>query len=244
MGEGGTQRSVRVAIVGTGTEVGKTQLAVALVHALARRGCSVAGLKPIESGVGAALSDGARLEAVGTFHVKHPAPYLFSDAVSPHLAARRAGLVISLARVTDWVAAHHAPWIVVETAGGLLSPLAAGSTNLDLVRALVPDAVLVVGCDRLGVLHEVGACTLALSLRAPELPAPEVLLQPPAVADGSTGTNAEELVALGVVRRVIALPRGDATSPEMEASLAPLVDRLIERSHEELPPSRGPGSRR
>lgn len=220
-------RGVRVAIVGTGTEVGKTQLAVALVHALARRGCSVVGLKPIESGVGSGSSDGDRLEAVGTFHVKHPAPYLFKDAVSPHLAARRAGVVISLVRVAEWVAAHEAPWVVVETAGGLMSPLAAGTTNLDLVRALSPDAVLLVGCDRLGVLHEVAACTLALSVRAPELPDPVVLLQPPGASDGSTGTNAEELVALGVVRRVIALPRGEATAVEMESALEPLVERLM-----------------
>jgi dethiobiotin synthetase len=216
------KRPVRVVVVGTGTGVGKTHLSVALLYALGLQGRSAVGLKPVESGLGEGESDAARLAAASTFHVKHPAPYGFPDPVSPHLAARRVGVEISPARIVDWVAACAAPWTIVETAGGLLSPLALSLTNLDLLQMLAPDIVLLVGVDRLGVLHDVGACLLALA----DDPAPVVVLQAPELADRSTGTNAAELVTLGMVQHVAVVPRGLASDrPLVEAMLA-LVDRL------------------
>lgn len=208
--------------MGTGTGVGKTHLSVALLYALGLQGRSAVGLKPVESGLGEGESDAARLAAASTFHVKHPAPYGFPDPVSPHLAARRVGVEISPARIVDWVAACAAPWTIVETAGGLLSPLALSLTNLDLLQMLAPDIVLLVGVDRLGVLHDVGACLLALA----DDPAPVVVLQAPELADRSTGTNAAELVTLGMVQHVAVVPRGLASDrPLVEAVLA-LVERL------------------
>ena len=225
---------VRIAVVGTGTDVGKTHLSVALLHALTRLGVSAVGLKPVESGVdGGQSSDGvsdtARLAAAGMFHVKHPAPYRFPDPVSPHLAARRHGVEIAPTRILDWVTACAAPWTVVETAGGLLSPLARSYTNLDLVRLLAPDVVLLVGVDRLGALHDVAACRLALSTLAPALREPHVVLQSPAVNDSSTGTNAAELSFLGLAAEVTVVPRGASTEPSvLEAALA-LVARIQAR---------------
>src|SRR4051812_34865494 len=114
-------RPVRVAVIGTGTDVGKTHFSVALLHALSLQGRSAVGLKPVESGLSDEGSDSARLAAASTFHVKHIAPYRFKDAVSPHLAARRVGIEITPARIVDWVATCTAPWTIIETAGGLLS---------------------------------------------------------------------------------------------------------------------------
>lgn len=219
-------RPVRLAVVGTGTGVGKTHLSVALLHALARRGRSAVGLKPVESGLGEGESDTSRLAGAGVFHVKHPAPYRFVDPVSPHLAARRAGVEIEPARIVAWVEACAAPWTIVETAGGLLSPLAPGLTNLDLVRLLAPEVVLLVGVDRLGILHEVAACLLALSTKASALPAAVVVLHAPDVADSSTGTNADELVTLGLVPEAFTLPRGTALEQSTADATQALLDRI------------------
>ncbi len=208
----------RIVVVGTGTGIGKTHAGVALVSALASAGISVVGLKPIESGVPSGSSeatDASALAAVSTFHVKHPPPYALPDPVSPHLAARRAGMAIDLGRVAAWVDAHaEASVLVVETAGALLSPLGPGRTNLDLVRVVRPDHVLLVAVDRLGVLHDVAVTLHALRTLAAELPAPTLILQPPAVADASTGTNAEELVGLGITPAVVLFPRGEPTAVE------------------------------
>jgi len=214
----------RVAIVGAGTGVGKTHLGVALASALRSAGL-VAALKPIESGIGSeALTDAEQLAEASTFHVKHPAPYTFAEPISPHLAARRTGVQIELAPVQRWVDKAVCPWVIVETAGGLLSPLGPGLTNLDLTRSLTPHVVILVALDRLGVLHEVAAGVLALRTLAPELRELAVVLQAPAAADLSTGTNAAELVALGTVRHVFAVPRGAATSAEVASAVAPLAE--------------------
>lgn len=201
-----------LAVLGTGTGVGKTHASVALTAALASRGVPVCALKPVESGVTpGAQTDAGRLAEVSTV-VPGPTPYSFEPPVSPHLAARLAGVTISLEVAATWVRSHRAGVLLVETAGAVLSPLGPGLTNLDLARALVPDAVLLVGLDRLGVLHEVSACLLVLRTLAPELPAPLVVLNEPEVADGSTGTNAAELELLGVATGVVVLPRGEPTS--------------------------------
>jgi dethiobiotin synthetase len=223
-----TSRAVRIAIVGTGTGVGKTHLSVALLHALRLRGCSAVGLKPVESGVDGdeSASDTSRLAAASMFHVKHPAPYRFPDPVSPHLAARRVGVEIQVDRIVNWVAQCAAPWTIVETAGGLLSPLARGTTNLDLIAALAPDVVVLVGVDRLGTLHDVGACLFAL---AKGLAAPVdtlIVLQAPEVADRSTGTNADELVTLGIASHVTLAPRGGENEPPVAAAMATLLRRI------------------
>lgn len=216
----------RIAVIGTGTEIGKTHAAVSLVTAMSRRGLSVTGLKPIESGVGQGCSDVDRL-AMASSTPPTPAPYAFEAPVSPHLAARQAGLAISLDEVRLWVDRQSADWLVIETAGALLSPLGPGLTNADLVRRLSPDAIVLVASDRLGVLHDVSACRLALKTLAPELPAPLVVLQPPARADASTGTNEAELVTLGIVDFVVALPRSDPRETAAVAVAERLLDRIV-----------------
>ncbi|WP_437937046.1 dethiobiotin synthase [Sorangium sp. So ce341] len=217
---------LRVAVVGTGTGVGKTHATVALVAALAARGNEVCGLKPIESGVdGVSASDADQLAAVSSVQPE-PAPYRFREPVSPHLAARRCASAISLEVVTSWVAKQKAPWVLIESAGALLSPLGTGLTNADLVRALAPDAVVLVGLDRLGILHEVASAVLVLRALAPGLPPAQVVLNPPAAPDASTGTNAGELEALGIATGAVEMPRAEPTAPASLAAAERVLARL------------------
>lgn len=218
----------RIAIVGTGTEVGKTHLGVALARALGSEGLSVAALKPVESGVGIGVTDAQLLDAAGTFHVKHLPPFMLATPISPHLAAEREGVEITLAPILSWVELSEAQWTIVETAGGLLSPLSRSLTNLDLVAALQPDAVILVAVDRLGVLHDVSATLFAYRTRAPQLPEPVLALQAPASPDASTTTNAAELSKLGLVGEVVAFPRAEvAAAITQEPALA--LARLLLR---------------
>ncbi len=220
---------MRIVIVGTGTDVGKTHLGVALVTALARRGETACALKPIESGVpdNALGPDTAALSAASLFHVKHPPPYAFPDPVSPHLAARRAGQEVDLSRVQRWVDEHRATWVLIETAGALLSPIAPALTNLDLAQALAPSSWIVVGLDRLGVLHDIAACQLALTVKLTGAALGiTVVLQTPATPDASTGTNAAELQLLGIADKVFTMPRSSPTSPACQAIAESLLSCL------------------
>lgn len=217
---------IRVAVVGTGTGVGKTHVSVALVAALAARGDKICGLKPIESGVdGTSTTDAEQLALVSSVQPE-PAPYRFAEPLSPHLAARRCGRAISLEVAAAWVERQPAPLAIVESAGALLSPLGPGLTNADLVRALSPDAVVLVGLDRLGILHEVACCTLALRALAPGLPPAMIVLNPPAAPDASTGTNAGELAVLGIASGAVVMPRAAPTAPASLAAAQVALARL------------------
>jgi 8-amino-7-oxononanoate synthase len=206
-------------VLGTGTEVGKTFVAEALVRLLAGRGRAVAGLKPIETGLdsGSLLSSDASRLAAASFHVKQPSPhplYGFSDPVTPALAARRAGISILLPHLQKWlqqVAAERPVdgpcCAVLETAGGVFSPLGPALSNFDLALSVGPARWILVAPDRLGVLHEVIASLGAMASlgRSPDW----IVLSAPSAADASTGQNLSELQAWGVATPILALARGE-----------------------------------
>lgn len=217
--------AMRIAVIGTGTGVGKTHASVALLLALGQQGARASGLKPIESGVGDGPTDFGDLARASSV-APQPPPYTFTDPVSPHLAARRENRLIALDPIRAWVDQHQADWLVIETAGGLLSPLGPELANIDLVRALSPQALLLVAPDRLGVLHDVRACVIALGALFPNHPPILCLLQAPPSPDASTGTNGDELRSLGIAPSVVSFPRARPTDPET-LSAATAAIRLL-----------------
>ena len=185
---------MRWVISGTGTGIGKTWVGCAVARHALGAGVGCIALKPVESG---GDEDARALATACMFHVQ-PSPYTFREAVSPHLAARRAGVRIDLESCRSWVQcqAQGAAHTLVELAGGLLTPLAPGITNLDLLQKMRPDGWVAVAPDRLGVLHELHA--LLLCARERQLSDPLVVLSESTESDLSTGTNACELAALGI----------------------------------------------
>jgi dethiobiotin synthetase len=167
--------------------------------------------------------------------VKLPSPhplYGYPDPVTPSRAARAVGETIDLARITAWVRTaenleaspatpKQPPALIVETAGGVFSPLSPTDTNLDLARALEPATWLLVAPDRLGVLHDVTSCLHAMAAlgRRPDW----LILSAPAEPDASTGTNAHELALMPDCPPILELPRNDATP------LLRLLSRLDKR---------------
>jgi dethiobiotin synthetase len=201
-----------VLVVGTGTDVGKTFVSSALLSMLARRGESVMGWKPVVSGVASGGSDPETLgEALG--RPLPPPLYSFAAPVSPHLAARLEGQTLSVdaivARATELRGRQAS--LIIETAGGLFSPLTSRQTNADLARALPDARLLLVAPDRLGVLHDVTACLLAA--RASGLQIRAIVLSLPGVGDSSTGTNAMELGVTAGTRVAAVFPREPHDSP-------------------------------
>jgi dethiobiotin synthetase len=198
----------RIVVLGTGTAVGKTWVAVHLARALRSLSQAVSALKPIESGVSAAANQASDAELLANASSSRPAdpPYRLPDPVSPHLAARRASLSITLHETLTYVQSHttssaaraRPDWILVETAGAVLSPLAPDLTNWDLARALEPAVWVLVAPDALGVLHDLSATLEVLRARGRE--PDHVVLSAARQADASTGTNAAELASLGIVQ--------------------------------------------
>jgi len=145
-------------VTGTDTGVGKTRVAVALIHALRAQGLHVAAMKPVSAGHApgelnedvVALMQAANVVAeVGDVN-----PYAFAEPVAPHLAAHRAGIRIELPVIAEAFSrlAAAADVVVVEGAGGWRVPLNERDDMADLAQVLALPVVLVVGM-RLGCLN-------------------------------------------------------------------------------------------
>ena len=210
-----------IVVAGTGTEIGKTHLAEALLRAMGAAGLRVAGLKPVESGVGAGESDRARLSRASTFHVQ-PFGVALKAPVSPHRAAREEGVTLPLDALAAGIEATRsdADFVLVELAGGLFTPLSPSMLNADFALRLAPDFLLLVAPDRLGVLHDVLATTRAAAATALRIDG--IALVQPERRDASTGTNAAELAAFAPVPVLATVPR---------AAPSTLAARAIRRRH-------------
>lgn len=165
-----------VFVTATGTEVGKTYVACGLIRALRRAGREVDVLKPTQSGFDPARpqeSDAALLiEATGATvtpaTIAAVAPFRYVAALAPHMAARREGKTLAAADVIatcrDRIATHRGT-LVIEGAGGVMSPLDSTHTMLDLAAALAAPVVLVAG-SYLGTISHTLTAVAVLRQRA------------------------------------------------------------------------------
>lgn len=197
---------MRVVILGTGTNVGKTYVTACLARALSAV-TSVLALKPIESGVESGQTGDAGAIAAAAGHEPVLSRWRLRLPVSPHLAARAQGVKLQASGLADWVrhqeARAAAAITLIETAGGAFSPLAPDQTNVELAHALEPALWLLVAPDALGVLHDVTA-----TLRALPRPPDALVLSSARAPDASTGTNAAELARLGIAEVLETLAAG------------------------------------
>lgn len=146
-------------VTGTDTGVGKTMIAAALARLLRNKGVDVGVMKPIESGVADVDQlgeDGALLAwAAGSADaIELITPYRLQHPVAPAVAASReqVRIVPGLIRESfDTLAARH-DFMIVEGAGGLMTPLAGGHLVADLARSLPLPLLLVAGL-KLGTIN-------------------------------------------------------------------------------------------
>src|SRR5471032_2963807 len=150
-----------VFIAGTDTGIGKTRVTLGLIRALRQAGIHANGMKPVASGMiaknAAFINEDAHAIAelsTGECPLADITPYSFDWAVSPHIAAEHAGIVIDLAVIVSAYGrlAAGCDLLIVEGTGGWLTPIGEQATMADLARALRLPVVLVVGM-RLGCLN-------------------------------------------------------------------------------------------
>ena len=144
-------------VTGTDTGIGKTIVSCALLSAYSARDNVVIGMKPVVTG--RVCGEWADVKAiVAASSVAAPRewvnPYAFIPPISPHLAAKQAGIEIdieiirqacrNLQKISDVV--------VVEGVGGIMVPLNDRNDVADMAYALDLPVILVVGM-RLGCLN-------------------------------------------------------------------------------------------
>jgi dethiobiotin synthetase len=196
-------------VTATDTGVGKTEVACALLRGARAAGQDVGAMKPAQSGhVAGEPSDADRLHAAagGVDPRELVCPYTFAAPLAPAVAARLEGVEVSLARVLDAaraLAARHEA-LLVEGAGGLLTPLTERETYADLAVALALP-VLVVARAGLGTVNHTALTVEAL--RARGLAVLGVVLNRTSPAtDPSEPHNAAEIERLSRAPVLAALP--------------------------------------
>lgn len=152
----------RFLITGTDTKVGKTTVGCALGFAFRARGIRVGVMKPVETGCAEA---GGELQALDASALALAAgsqqpmdlicPYRYRSRLALVAAAHADSLpppnLDNIARCFHEIAAQNDA-VLVESAGGLATPLSSDADFADLASLLGLEVIVVVG-NRLGCLN-------------------------------------------------------------------------------------------
>lgn len=145
-------------VTGTGTDVGKSSLSLAVLLWARARGLRAGYLKPVQCGSrgpAADFGDADWIRATCPEVEEAAAVYTFPDAVSPHLAAERAGAWVD----GDWIieqaasVARRTDLLVLEGAGGAAVPLNREGLSLADLAASAGWPCLIAALPGLGTLH-------------------------------------------------------------------------------------------
>jgi len=212
-------------ITGTDTGVGKTVLTALLVQFLRGRGVSAAALKPVCSGgrgdarkIFAAINGALSLDEINPWHFRAP--------VAPLLAARRENRKLKLPQVLAHVHAMQKRFkiLLVEGAGGLLSPLGENFDSRDLILALRATPI-VVAQNKLGAVNQI---LLTLEALPQNLQArTRVILVSPRKPDAATKSNAKLLAQFLPAEKIFTLPWLGRNFSTTNALKNPRVLRLL-----------------
>lgn len=146
-------------VTATGTEVGKTYVIEMLVSRWLQDGRDVQALKPVISGFDAddpEGSDTARLlratgKALTLAEIDAMSPWRYAAPLSPDMAAAQENKqvpfddVVAHCRLAIAQAEKQSMTLVIEGIGGVMVPLDANRTILDLIDALKIPVILVCG---------------------------------------------------------------------------------------------------
>lgn len=217
-------------ITGTDTGVGKTVLTALLTRFLRESGVPAAALKPVCSG---GRSDARALHAAmaGALTLDEINPWHFRAPVAPSLAARRENKTVKLPQVLAHIRAVQERFdvLLVEGAGGLLSPLGENFNSRDLILALRAMPIIVAP-NKLGVVNHILLTLEAVpkSVRTKT----KIILMSPTRPDAATCTNAELLAPFFPAERILAFPwignkidpAKALKNPQLKRTFATLLD--------------------
>jgi dethiobiotin synthetase len=192
-------------ITGTDTGAGKTVLTTLLVRFLRAKKINATALKPVCSGgrddarkIFKAMDGGLSLDEINPWHFRAP--------IAPLLAARRENKKIKLSEVAAHVRKMQMrfDFVIVEGAGGLLSPLGENFDSRGLILKLRANPI-VVAQNKLGVINQI-----LLTLEA--LPEnfrrkTKIVLMSPEKSDAATSSNPKLLAEFFDAKRIFELPR-------------------------------------
>ncbi|HEY3393424.1 MAG TPA: dethiobiotin synthase [Lacipirellulaceae bacterium] len=148
-------------ITGTGTGVGKTYVAALIARVLRDSGKRVGVYKPVASGCELDKGEPVSPDALALWEaagrpgtLEQVCPQRFAAPLAPHLAARAEGRRVDPQLLRDGIKfwRETSDFVLVEGAGGLMSPLSDEDYNADLA-AEFDYPLLVVSANVLGTIN-------------------------------------------------------------------------------------------
>jgi dethiobiotin synthetase len=133
-------------------------------------------------------------------------PFFFRKPIAPLIAARQGRRLVHLAEVLDAIekVASRGELLLVEGAGGLLTPLGEQFTAVEVIRDLKAH-VCIVAANKLGVINHTCLTTQALAPFAKKSMT-VVLTRTTRTGDASTASNRAIIAELLSPRPVLSLP--------------------------------------
>ncbi|MEM7398127.1 MAG: dethiobiotin synthase [Pseudomonadota bacterium] len=198
-------------VTGTDTEVGKTLVSAWLLTQL-----DAAYWKPIQAGT-VPTTDSATVQQLAELPVSRvlPEAYLLPEPMAPHEAARRANIALDMAKIK---LPPHDGLVVVEGAGGLMVPIAAGAYMIDLADQLdLP--IILVARSTLGTINHTLLSLEAIRRRG--LPLAGVVISGP-----ETPHNRAAIERFGKVEVIAEIPHLETVDRDTLKSIAPELDLL------------------
>jgi dethiobiotin synthetase len=192
-------------VTGTDTGVGKTYVAALIARQVRAGGVRVGVYKPVASGCARSTDgtlfseDAAQLwEAAGRpGELLRVSPQRFAAPIAPHLAARAEGRLVDRKLLREGVQywRDRSEFVLVEGAGGLMSPISDDDYNADLA-AEFGYPLLVVAANALGAINQTLQTLITAASCGEGLPVAGIVLndvRPRSGDDPSTASNRAEL---------------------------------------------------
>ncbi|AIL65043.1 ATP-dependent dethiobiotin synthetase BioD [Rickettsiales bacterium Ac37b] len=141
-----------IAIVSPGTNAGKTLVTTSYAYNLRKKGASVRVIKPIISGFEESNNDTIEIiKSLGLLvteeNIARVSPWRFKAPLSPDIAALKENKVINLTEIVEFCGNDKQnkaiEYLIIEIAGGILTPINDKETMLDIVSTLNADIILV-----------------------------------------------------------------------------------------------------
>ena len=157
--------SKNIFITATGTDIGKTYVSALIVKKMRECGFDCGYFKPVLSGV--VEKDGKLVESdcnyvVNTAKIPTSADdcvaYWWKEAVSPHLAAKRAGMEIDINHIkSEFVKKNKEyDYLLIEGAGGITCPLRLENGEKYILKDLIKELqapIVIVADGGLGTIN-------------------------------------------------------------------------------------------
>ncbi len=162
-----------ILITATNTDIGKTYTSIKLIEELSKRDLKVGVFKPIETGVKHIAHDAQLLLDTCQIHndnfndidIKDVAPITYQLPSAPYVAKDKSQINFSIIDKAFQKLSNYCDILLIESAGGLLTPIEKNYYMIDLANYFKVTSTLLITDEKLGCINNTLLSIEALNSR-------------------------------------------------------------------------------